>query len=101
MSMGKDSGSHPVTQGVPAVRRRPRRFGTGSPIFFDTFPLFHLYFRGGKGLSIHPDVNLVPDSYEFQMLYGVRPSLPDEIVRRGLIRKQPAESAESFDLTCG
>jgi hypothetical protein len=46
-------------------------------------------------------MNLASDSYEFQMLYGVRLNLPDEIVRRGLIRKQPAESAESFDLTCG
>jgi hypothetical protein len=46
-------------------------------------------------------MNLASDSYEFQMLYGVRLNLPDEIVRRGHIRKQPAESAESFDLTCG
>jgi len=46
-------------------------------------------------------MNLSPDFYEFQMLYGVRLNLPDEIVRRGLFRKQPAELAESIDLTCG
>ena len=56
---------------------------------------------GGKVYQSIRTMNLAPDSYEFQMLYGVRLNVPDEIVRRGLIRKQPAESAESFDLTCG
>jgi proline dehydrogenase len=59
--------------------------------------LFHLLLERGcyVGIATHDDVlvenayqfirkmNLSPDAYEFQMLYGVRPGLRDEIVAGG------------------
>jgi hypothetical protein len=75
--------------------------GPGTPFLLTPFFFFVCTFVGGNAYQSIRTMNLSPDSYEFQMLYGGRLNLPDEIVRRGLIRKQPAESAESFDLTCG